>query len=336
MPLSGGLKDAPRVLITGAAGFLGSHLCDRFLGEGWQAIGVDSLITGTEQNLVHLREHPRFRFVRQDVTLPLLIEDRVDLVLNFASPASPADYLRHPIHTLKVDALGTLHTSGLALAHGARYVLASTSEVYGDPEVHPQPESYWGHVNPIGPRSVYDEGKRFAEALAIAYHRSHDMDVRIARIFNTYGPRMRTNDGRAIPEFITRALMGEPLPVHGDGRQTRSFCYVDDLTEAIYRLATYDGLAGEVINLGNPEEFTILELAKTVRVLLGNEIRLTHLPLPQDDPRRRCPDISKAKSLLNWTPHVRLQEGLKRTIDWFVGCAPLAVTVRPDARGDID
>ncbi len=316
-----------RLLITGAAGFLGSHLCDRFLREGWQVLGVDSFLTGAQRNLAHLRDHPRFRFSEHDVTRPVFVNGPVDLVLHFASPASPRDYLRHPIHTLKVHGPGALHTLGLAKANGARYVLASTSEVYGDPEVHPQSESYWGHVNPIGPRSVYDEAKRYAEALAMAYYRLHGIDVRIARIFNTYGPRMRSEDGRVIPEFIARALRGEPLPVQGDGRQTRSFCYVDDLVEGIYRLATRDGLAGEVVNLGNPDEFTILELADLVRAIVGKELPLTFRPLPEDDPQRRRPDIGKARSRLGWSPGVPLKAGLARTIEWFA--QTLQETLKP-------
>ncbi|HEX4841961.1 MAG TPA: UDP-glucuronic acid decarboxylase family protein [bacterium] len=310
--------DIHRVLITGAAGFLGSHLCDRFIDAGWCVVGVDNLLTGTEENLAHLSGHPRFTLTKHDVTTPFFLDDPVQLVLHFASPASPKDYLRYPIHTLKVDALGTLHTLGLARAHGARYVLASTSEVYGDPQVHPQPESYWGHVNPIGPRSVYDEAKRFAEALALAYHRSHAIDVRIARIFNTYGPRMRLDDGRVIPTFVVKALLGEPLPVQGDGRQTRSFCYVDDLMEGIYRLATLDGLAGEVVNLGNPDEYTVGDLAEIVRRLTGRDVPIAHMPLPTDDPKRRCPEISKARARLEWSPLVSLPDGLVQTIDWFV------------------
>ena len=310
--------DIHRVLITGAAGFLGSHLCDRFIDAGWCVVGVDNLLTGTEENLAHLSGHPRFTLTKHDVTTPFFLDDPVQLVLHFASPASPKDYLRYPIHTLKVDALGTLHTLGLARTHGARYVLASTSEVYGDPQVHPQPESYWGHVNPIGPRSVYDEAKRFAEALALAYHRSHAIDVRIARIFNTYGPRMRLDDGRVIPTFVVKALLGEPLPVQGDGRQTRSFCYVDDLMEGIYRLATLDGLAGEVVNLGNPDEYTVGDLAEIVRRLTGRDVPIAHMPLPTDDPKRRCPEISKARARLEWSPLVSLPDGLVQTIDWFV------------------
>ncbi len=313
----GARSGVARTLITGAAGFLGSHLCDRFIAENWHVVGVDNLLTGTEQNLRHLVEQPRFTFRKQDVTMPFFIDDHVDVVLHFASPASPKDYLRYPIQTLKVDALGTLHTLGLARLHGARYVLASTSEVYGDPEVHPQPESYWGHVNSIGPRSVYDEAKRYAEALSMAYYRTHALDVRIARIFNTYGPRMRTDDGRVIPTFVAKGLLSEPLPVQGDGRQTRSFCYVDDLIDGIYRLATTDGLAGEVFNLGSPDEHAIREVAEIVKSLVGSDLPTVHLPLPQDDPKRRCPQISKAQALLGWTPGVAFLEGLGRTIDWF-------------------
>ncbi len=306
-----------RVLITGAAGFLGSHLCDRFVAEDWHVIGVDNLLTGKEQNLAHLAGHSRFDFRKRDATNPFFIDDPVNLVLHFASPASPKDYSRYPIQTLKVAALGTMHTLGLARAHGARYVLASTSEVYGDPEVHPQPESYWGHVNPIGPRSVYDEAKRYAEALAMTYYRSYGADVRIARIFNTYGPRMQVDDGRVIPAFITKALLGEPLPVQGDGRQTRSFCYVDDLVEGIFRLATLNGLAGEVFNLGNPDERTMLDVAELVRSLVGHDVPMVHLPLPPDDPQRRCPQISKAWAKLGWSPRISFTEGLRRTIEWF-------------------
>jgi dTDP-glucose 4,6-dehydratase len=315
-------QSSATVLITGAAGFLGSHLCDHFLKRDWHVVGVDSLLTGRAANLAHLAGDSRFRFLRQDVTKPFVVDDPVGLVLHFASPASPRDYLKHPIHTLKVDGVGTLNTLGLAKAHQARYLLASTSEVYGDPQVHPQPESYWGHVNPIGPRSAYDEAKRFAEALTMAYHRSHGLDARIVRIFNTYGPRMRAGDGRVIPQFITHALSRVPLPVHGDGRQTRSFCFVEDLVEGIYRLATYDGLAGEVFNLGNPEEVTLLELAETVASLVKSPLDLVHLPLPQDDPARRRPDIRKAWEGLGWTPTVPLREGLRRTLEWFASVTP--------------
>ena len=310
------------VLITGAAGFLGSHLCDCFLKRDWHVIGIDNLLTGAATNLAHLASDTRFRFLRHDVTKPFVLDDPIDLVLHFACPASPRDYLQHPIHTLKVDSVGTLHTLGIAKAHRARYLVASTSEVYGDPQVHPQPESYWGHVNPIGPRSVYDEAKRFAEALTMAYHRAHGLDARIVRIFNTYGPRMRAGDGRVIPQFITHALSGIPLPIHGDGRQTRSFCFVDDLVDGIYRLATYDALAGEVFNLGNPDEVTLLELAEMVTSLVGTTLDIVHLPLPQDDPTRRRPDTLKAQAGLSWAPTVPLREGLRRTIEWFASATP--------------
>jgi len=306
-----------RVLITGAAGFLGSHLCDRFLAEGWEVEGVDNLLTGREENLGHLRGHPRFRFRQQDVTRPIELPEPVDLVLHFASPASPRDYLRNPIHTMKVDSLGTLHTLGVAKRYRARYVLASTSEVYGDPQVHPQPEEYWGHVNPVGPRSVYDEAKRFAEALAMAYHREHGVDVQVLRIFNTYGPRMRADDGRVVPTFVMQALRGEALTVYGDGTQTRSFCYVDDLVEGVYRAATASGLGGVVLNLGNPEEVSVGALAELVREVVGVDVPVVYRPLPEDDPRRRCPDITRARRLLGWEPKVPLREGLARTVAYF-------------------
>jgi dTDP-glucose 4,6-dehydratase len=306
-----------RALITGAAGFLGSHLCDRLLQEGWEVEGLDNLLTGREENLAHLKGHPRFHFRRHDVTQPVQVSEPVELVLHFASPASPRDYLQNPIHTMKVDSLGTLHTLGVAKRYRARYVLASTSEVYGDPEVHPQPEEYWGHVNPVGPRSVYDEAKRFAEALAMAYHRQHGVDVRVLRIFNTYGPRMRSDDGRAVPTFIVQALRGEPLTVYGDGTQTRSFCYVDDLVEGVYRAAVADGLGSTVLNLGNPEEVQVRRLAELVRELVGAQVPIVHRPLPQDDPRRRCPDITRARRLLGWEPRVTLVEGLRRTVEFF-------------------
>jgi dTDP-glucose 4,6-dehydratase len=318
---SGGRSPAT-VVVTGAAGFIGSHLCDRFLTEGRHVLAIDNLLTGAARNLGHLAGGAGFRFLRHDVTMPFVVDDPVDLVLHFASPASPRDYLRHPVDTLKVQAVGTLHMLGLAQAHRARFVLASTSEVYGDPAVHPQPESYWGHVNPVGPRSVYDEAKRFAEALTMAYHRAHGLDARIVRIFNTYGPRMRADDGRVIPEFITSALSGGPLPVQGDGRQTRSFCFVEDLVEGVFRIATREGLAGEIFNLGNPEEVTILELAEIVTALIGVPLGTTHRPLPQDDPARRRPDIRKAQARLGWTPAVALRGGLQTTIEWFAGLRP--------------
>jgi dTDP-glucose 4,6-dehydratase len=304
-----------RVVITGGAGFLGSHLCDFFLAKGWEVLCVDNLVTGAESNISHLLSHQRFRVARQDVSKYIEIAGPVDAVLHFASPASPPDYLKLPIQTLKVGALGTHNTLGLALAKKAKYLLASTSECYGDPEVSPQPESYWGHVNPIGPRGVYDEAKRFAEAITMAYHRYHDVDTRIVRIFNTYGPRMRLNDGRALPNFLYQALRGLPLTVYGDGKQTRSFCYVSDLIEGIYRLL--EASEHEPVNLGNPREITILEFAERVRALVGAAVPIVFHPLPQDDPKQRCPDIAKARRILHWEPQVDLEEGLGRTYDFF-------------------
>jgi dTDP-glucose 4,6-dehydratase len=304
-----------RVLITGGAGFLGSHLCDRFLSEGHQVIAMDNLITGTVRNIEHLAGHERFRFIKHDVTEYIYIDGPVDAVLHFASPASPIDYLQLPIQTLKVGALGTHKALGLARNKGARFLLASTSEVYGDPLQHPQDEDYWGNVNPIGPRGVYDEAKRFAEALTMAYHRSHGLDTRIARIFNTYGPRMRLDDGRVVPNFVGQALRGEPLTVHGDGSQTRSFCFYDDLIEGVYRLLQVEYALP--VNLGNPTEMSILEFAHVVNRLVGNQAGIAHQPLPADDPKVRQPDISRARELLGWEPRVNLEDGLQRTIDWF-------------------
>jgi dTDP-glucose 4,6-dehydratase len=303
------------VLITGAAGFLGSHLTDRFLAEGHEVIGMDNLITGSRDNLAHLAGHPRFVFVEHDVTRFIAVDGPLDGVLHFASPASPIDYLELPIQTLKVGSLGTHNSLGLAKAKRARYLLASTSEVYGDPLVHPQPESYWGNVNPVGPRGVYDEAKRFAEAMTMAYHRYHGVDTRIVRIFNTYGPRMRARDGRVVSNFIVQALRGEPLTVYGDGSQTRSFCYVSDLIEGIYRLF----MSGEhdPINVGNPDEFTVLELAELVRRLTGSAAPIAFRPLPVDDPKVRQPDITRARRLLGWEPVVTLEDGLRRTIAYF-------------------
>ena len=306
-----------RVLITGAAGFIGSHLCERFLREGHEVIGLDNFLTGTPENIAHLFENENFTFIKYDVTNFIYVDGDLDLILHFACPASPVDYLNHPIHTMKVDSLGTLHTLGLAKVKGARYVFASTSEIYGNPEVHPQPETYWGNVNPIGPRSVYDEAKRFSEALSMAYHREHGIDVRIARIFNTYGPRMRINDGRVVPNFIYQALTGKPITVHGDGSQTRSFCYIDDLVEGIYMLAVKEGIEGEVFNLGNPEELTVLELAKLIKEITGSGSDIVFKERPEDDPDRRRPDITKAKSILGWEPKTPVREGLKKTIEWF-------------------
>ena len=306
-------------IVTGAAGFLGSHLCDRLLAEGYQVTGVDNLISGSPTNLRALETNDAFTFLEHDITKPLDIPGSVDSILHLASPASPEDYLRYPIQTLKAGALGTHVTLGLAKAKGARYLLASTSEVYGDPAVNPQPEEYWGNVNPIGPRGVYDEAKRYAEAMTMAYHRVHDVDTRIARIFNTYGPRQRMDDGRAIPTFIRQALSGHPLTVHGDGKQTRSFCYVDDMTEGLWRLLR-SGFH-EPVNLGNPQEITILELAEKVRELVGRDLDIVFKDLPKDDPKVRCPDISRAKKVLAWEPTVDLDTGLKRTIAFFRGNA---------------
>ncbi len=304
-----------RAVVTGGAGFLGSHLCDRLIAEGWDVLALDNLVTGDDSNVGHLLKHPRFRSLRADVSNYIDVPGPVDYVLHFASPASPVDYLKLPIQTLKVGALGTHNALGLALAKKARFFLASTSECYGDPEISPQNEEYWGHVNPIGPRGVYDEAKRFAEAMTMAYHRYHGVDTRIVRIFNTYGPRMRLNDGRALPNFVHQALSGKPLTVYGDGRQTRSFCYVSDLIEGIYRLM----LSGEHLptNIGNPQEITILEFAKRVRAHFPNAPEIVFEPLPQDDPKQRCPDITKARRILNWEPKVNLEEGLASTIDYF-------------------
>jgi dTDP-glucose 4,6-dehydratase len=305
----------PRAVVTGGAGFVGSHLCERLLREGWDVLSLDSLLTGRISNLGGVESHERFRFESHDVTTPISVEGDVEWVLHFASPASPSDYLSHPIHTLKVGALGTLNTLGLAKAKGAGFLLASTSEVYGDPQVHPQPEGYWGNVNPIGPRGVYDEAKRYAEAMAMAYLRVHDVPVKIARIFNTYGPRLRRGDGRAIPTFIEQALGGDPITVHGDGSQTRSLCYVDDLVEGVWRLLTSD-VVGMPVNLGNPEEVKVLDLARTIVLLAGSDSDVIFTERPIDDPEVRCPDISLARSLLGWDPRIPLADGLPRTIEW--------------------
>ena len=304
-----------RALVTGGAGFLGSHLCDLLLEKGYAVTVMDNLITGTTANIAHHLGNPAFSFIKYDVTEYLYLKEKADFIFHFASPASPIDYLQYPIQTLKVGSLGTHKTLGLASAQGATYILASTSEVYGDPLVHPQTEDYWGNVNPVGPRGVYDEAKRFAEAMATAYHKAHGVDTKIARIFNTYGPRMRINDGRIVPTLIKQALKGEPLTVYGDGSQTRSFCYVSDLIEGIYRLALSD--EHEPVNLGNPEEYTILDFAKTVARISGSKSDIIFCETRPDDPRRRRPDISKARSLLGWEPKVNLEEGLENTIEWF-------------------
>jgi dTDP-glucose 4,6-dehydratase len=306
-----------RTVITGGAGFVGSHLCDRFLAEGHEVVCVDNLITGSLTNLDHLRGHERFSFIRHDISHPLEIDGPVDNVLHFASPASPVDYLRYPIPTLKVGALGTHNTLGLAKLKEARFLLASTSEVYGDPEVHPQREDYWGHVNPIGKRGVYDEAKRFAEAMTMAYQRYHGVNTRIVRIFNTYGPRMRLDDGRVLPNFVGQALRAEPLTVYGDGSQTRSFCYVSDLVDGIYRLLFAQ--FHDPVNLGNPDEVTILEFAREILALTGSKSEVVYKELPEDDPKVRRPDIGRARKLLGWEPKVDRHEGLRRTLEYFRG-----------------
>lgn len=302
--------------MTGGAGFIGSHLSTRLLAQGHEVVCVDNLITGTLHNVAHLKSDPRFAFLQHDISKSLDYEAAIDYVLHFASPASPADYLKYPIQTLKVGSLGTLNALGIAKHKNAKFLLASTSEVYGDPQVHPQPESYWGHVNPVGPRGVYDEAKRFAEALTMAYHREHGIDTRIARIFNTYGPRMRLDDGRAIPNFIAQALRGEPLTVYGDGLQTRSFCYVDDLIEGLHRLM--ETHVHEPVNLGNDDERTLVEIAQKVLKYVGGKGRIEFRPLPVDDPRQRRPDLTRAKSLFGWQPRVGLDDGLRQTVEWFL------------------
>ncbi len=304
-----------RALITGGAGFLGSHLCDLFLSRGHEVICMDNFITGSPENIGHLFGRDGFTFIKHDVTTYIYVEGCVDYVLHFASPASPIDYLEKPIQTLKVGSLGTHKTLGLAKDKGARYLIASTSEVYGDPLIHPQKEDYWGNVNPVGPRGVYDEAKRFAEAMTMAYHRFHGVETRIVRIFNTYGERMRVNDGRVVPAFISQALRNEPLTVFGDGSQTRSFCYVSDLIEGIYRLLMSDEV--NPTNIGNPSEMTVLQFAERIRALVGSTAPIEFRPLPEDDPKIRRPDITKARKLLDWEPRVSLDEGLKRTIEYF-------------------
>ncbi|HEY0678674.1 MAG TPA: UDP-glucuronic acid decarboxylase family protein [Chitinophagaceae bacterium] len=304
-----------RVLITGAAGFLGSHLCDRFIREDYHVIGMDNLITGDLQNIQHLFALPQFEFYHHDVTKFIHIPGELKYILHFASPASPIDYLKIPIQTLKVGALGTHNCLGLAKAKNARILVASTSEVYGDPMVHPQKEEYWGNVNPVGPRGVYDEAKRYMEAITMAYHSFHGVETRIVRIFNTYGPRMRLNDGRALPAFIGQALRGEDLTVFGDGSQTRSFCYVDDLVEGIYRLLLSD--YHMPVNIGNPDEISLREFAEEILQLTGSNVKISYKPLPVDDPKQRRPDITKARQLLKWEPAVDRKEGLKRTYEYF-------------------
>lgn len=314
--------DSKRVVITGAAGFLGSHLCDRFVGEGHGVIGIDNLLTGSLANVDHLLPQSNFQFYHHDVSTFVHVPGRIDYILHFASPASPIDYLQLPIQTLKVSSLGTHNLLGFAKSKGARILVASTSEVYGDPLVHPQTEDYWGNVNPVGPRGVYDEAKRFQEALTMAYHNVHGIETRIVRIFNTYGPRMRLNDGRALPAFARQALQGEDITVFGDGSQTRSFCYVDDQVEGISRLLQSDCV--DPVNIGNPDEVTIKEFAEEIVALTGSKSRIIYKPLPVDDPKQRRPDISKARELLGWEPRVPRDEGLKRTMDYFRSLAAAA------------
>ena len=312
------MPEPRRAAILGAAGFLGSHLCDRLVAEGWRVAGVDNLVTGTRRNLEGLSREPRFEFVEADVCDGLeRLAGPFEMVLDLASPASPVDYLRHPLETLRVGSRGVENALELARRDGAVFLLSSTSEVYGDPLQHPQTEGYWGNVNPVGPRSVYDESKRFAEAITAAYRRHRGVSVRIARIFNTYGPRMRLDDGRVVPTFVAQALRGEPLTVFGDGRQTRSFCYVDDLVEGLWRLARSD--FQDPVNLGNPLEMTILEFALAVQRRVGSSCPVEHRPLPEDDPKIRRPDISRARRVLGWEPRVGFEEGLAQTVEWFRG-----------------
>ena len=316
-----------RVLITGAAGFLGSHLCDRFIREGYHVIAMDNLITGDLRNIEHLFKLEQFEFYHHDVTKFIHIQGDLDYILHFASPASPIDYLKIPIQTLKVGAMGTHNCLGLAKAKGARILVASTSEVYGDPLVHPQTEEYWGNVNPVGPRGVYDEAKRYMESITMAYHTYHNVDTRIIRIFNTYGPRMRLNDGRALPAFIGQALRGEDMTVFGDGSQTRSFCYVDDLVEGIYRLLMSD--YNMPVNIGNPDEISLKDFAQEILQLTGNKVKIVYKPLPVDDPKQRQPDITKARTILGWQPTVDRSEGLKITYDYFKSLPPEELSKEP-------
>ena len=304
-----------RTVITGGAGFVGSHVCDYLLEKGHEIVCIDNLLTGNADNIVHLFGNKQFSFVNYNVSSYIYVSGQVDNVLHFASPASPSDYLEYPIETLKVGSLGTLHSLGLAKSKKAKFLLASTSEVYGDPQIHPQSEDYWGNVNPIGPRGVYDEAKRFAEAMTMAYHRSHQVDTKIVRVFNTYGPRMRIKDGRALPNFMCQAIRGEDLTMYGDGLQTRSFCYVSDLVEGIYRLLISD--EHDPVNIGNPEEITVLQLAKEILALTGSKSKIAYCPLPVDDPKVRQPDITKAKKILGWEPKVSRKDGLMNTIRYF-------------------
>jgi dTDP-glucose 4,6-dehydratase len=310
-----------RIIVSGAAGFIGSHFCDRLLKEGHSVVALDSFLTGRAQNLAQLANETRFDFVEWDIVKPFSIDGPADCVVNMASPASPKDYLDHPIETLEVGSVGTQHMLELAVNKGARFLTTSTSECYGDPLVHPQPETYWGHVNPVGPRSCYDESKRFSEAITMAYHRKHGLRTNIVRIFNTYGPRMKLDDGRVVPALVDQALRGAPLTVFGTGHQTRSFCYVSDLVEGIYRLMLSD--ERYPVNLGNPHEITILQFAERIRAMTGSKSEIVFEPLPQDDPKQRQPDITKARTLLGWEPRVSLDEGLKPTLEYFRGLQPV-------------
>ena len=314
-----------RALITGGAGFLGSHLADGLLADGWNVVVVDNLLTGRPANLAHLSREPRFEFIEKDIRQPFDVE-KVEYVFHFASPASPEDYHAHGIETLQVGSIGTFHALEIARKYGAKYLVSSTSECYGDPLEHPQKETYWGHVNPVGPRSVYDEAKRFTEAATVAYRRYHNVDVRIARIFNTYGPRMQIRDGRVVPNFMRQALTGQDLTVYGNGNQTRSFCYVSDEIEGFLRLAKTD--EHMPVNIGNPNEFTILECAQVVLKITGSKSRIRHEPLPQDDPRQRCPDITKARQLLGWEPKIDLETGLRLSLDYFKNAVAAESAVR--------
>ena len=321
-----------RVLITGGAGFIGSHLCDRFIRDGHEVLCLDNFLTGSEANIAHLTSHPAFTLIEHNITTSFKPAHPIDCILHFASPASPIDYLKLPIQTLKVGSLGTLNALGIAKAKKARFLLASTSEVYGDPEVHPQPESYWGNVNPVGPRGVYDEAKRFAEAVTMAYHRKHGVETRIIRIFNTYGERMRMLDGRAIPNFCTQALSGKPITMYGDGSQTRSFCYVSDMVEGIVRLLKSDG--SDPVNIGNPQELSLLELAKLILRFTNSRSEIIFKPLPVDDPKVRRPDITLARQRLGWAPTVPLEDGLQQTLAWFRGALKSAGQREPTRSAD--
>jgi dTDP-glucose 4,6-dehydratase len=313
-----------KVLITGAAGFIGSHLCDIFVKKGYYTIGIDNFITGSPENISHIKNQSNFEFIKQDIIksnsveeISHHIEGKIDLILHFASPASPVDYINHPLETMKVNSIGTLNMLDLACKNKSRYLLASTSEVYGDPNIHPQIESYWGNVNPVGPRSVYDEAKRFSEAISFSYYKEFGLDARIIRIFNTYGPRMKANDGRVIPQFITQALNGEKITVYGNGSQTRSFCYVDDLIDGIYLFSTKENLQGEIINMGNHHESSILELANLILDKTSSKSQIIFKPLPEDDPQQRCPDITKINKLISWQPQIDLEDGIEKTINFF-------------------